>query len=66
MIQFDKDGQALIVPKYSDTATDLTGITMVASIALAAYGVPAQLGSAAGVRSCGAMGKAFGNALINS
>ena len=64
MIQFDKDGQALIVPKYSDTATDLTGITMVASIALAAYGVPAQLGSAAGLGS-GAMGKAFGSALIN-
>jgi len=64
MIQFDKNGQALIVPKYSDTATDLTGITMVASIALAAYGVPAQLGSAAGLGS-GAMGKAFGSALIN-
>ena len=64
MIQFDKEGQALIVPKYSDTATDLTGITMIASIALAAYGVPAQLGSAAGLGS-GAMGKAFGSALIN-
>ena len=68
MIQFDKDGQALIVPKYSDTATDLTGLTMVATVALASMGVPAQLGSLSGVTgSYGAVaGKAFGNALINS
>ena len=68
MIQFDKDGQALIVPKYSDTATDLTGITMVASVALAAYGVPAVLGKASGVTAAFGQtaGKAFGNALVNA
>ena len=68
MIQFDKDGQALIVPKYSDTATDLTGITMVASVALAAYGAPAILGKASGVSGAfgQAAGKAFGQSLINA
>jgi len=68
MIQFDKDGQALIVPQYSDTATDLTGVTLMATVALASMGVPAQLGSLSGVTgSYGAVaGKAFGNALINS
>ena len=65
MIQFDKDGQALIVPKYSDTATDLTGLTMVATVALASMGVPAGLGQSVGLGS-GVAGKAFGNALINS
>lgn len=67
MIQFDKDGQALIVPKFSDTATDLTGVTLVATVALASMGVPAQLGSLSGVTgSFGAVaGKAFGSAIIN-
>ena len=68
MIKFDKDGQALIFPKYSDTATDLTGLTMVAGVALAAYGVPAALGKASGVTGAfgQAAGKAFGNSLISA
>ena len=46
MIDFDKDGNALIFPRYQDTATDLSGIITVASIALAATGAGATLGAA--------------------
>ena len=46
MIDFDKDGNALIFPNYQDTATDLSGIITVASIALAATGAGAGLGAA--------------------
>ena len=45
MIDFDKDGNALIFPRYQDTATDLSGIMTVASVALAATGAGASLGS---------------------
>ena len=46
MIDFDKDGNALIFPRYQDTATDLSGIITVASVALAATGAGAGLGAA--------------------
>jgi hypothetical protein len=46
MIDFDKDGNALIFPRYQDTATDLSGIMTVASVALAATGAGAGLGAA--------------------
>lgn len=45
MIDFDKDGNALIFPRYQDTSTDLSGIMTVASVALAATGAGASLGS---------------------
>ena len=45
MIKFDEKGQALIYPRYEDTATDLSGILTVGSIALMATGVGAGLGA---------------------
>jgi len=67
MIKFDKDGQALIYPRYEDTASDLTGILTVASIALAGTGVGASLGSSfLGGAGSAATQKAIGNALINA
>ena len=40
------DGNFVTMPVWKDTKTDLTPIMMMASIALAAYGVPAQIGGA--------------------
>jgi len=45
MIDFDKNGNALVFPSYQDTATDLRPILTVASIALAATGAGTTLGS---------------------
>ena len=40
------DGNFVTMPVWKDTKTDLTPIMMMASIALAAYGVPGQIGGA--------------------
>ena len=40
------DGNFVTMPVWKDTKTDLTPLMMIASIALAAYGVPAQIGGA--------------------
>jgi hypothetical protein len=40
------DGNPVMMPVWKDTKTDLTPIMMMASIALAAYGVPGQIGGA--------------------
>ena len=67
MIQFDEKGQALIYPRYEDTATDLSGAMMVGSIALAATGVGAGLGaSLIGGAGSVATQTAIGNAFINA
>ena len=67
MIQFDEKGQALIYPRYEDTATDLSGVLTVGSIALMATGVGAGLGaSLTGGLGNAALQKTLGNALINA
>jgi len=67
MIQFDEKGEALVYPRYEDTATDLSGIMMVGSIALAATGVGAGLGaSLTGGLGSVATQTAIGNAFINA
>jgi len=67
MIQFDEKGEALVYPRYEDTATDLSGIMMVGSIALAATGVGAGLGaSLMGGLGNVATQTAIGNAFINA
>lgn len=66
MIDFDKNGNAIIYPSYEDTATDLSGIAMAASIALAATGAGASFGSFL-TQGAGniATQAAVGNAVIN-
>jgi len=67
MIQFDEKGEALVYPRYEDTATDLSGVMMVGSIALAATGVGAGLGaSLMGGLGNVATQTAIGNAFINA
>jgi len=67
MIKFDEKGQALIYPRYEDTATDLSGVLTVGSIALMATGVGAGLGaSLTGGLGNAAVQKAIGNAFINA
>jgi|9_EtaG_2_1085328.scaffolds.fasta_scaffold04650_3 hypothetical protein len=67
MIKFDEEGQALVYPRYEDTATDLSGAMMVGSIALAATGVGAGLGaSLIGGAGSVATQTAIGNAFINA
>ena len=67
MIKFDEEGQALVYPRYEDTATDLSGVMMVGSIALAATGVGAGLGaSLIGGAGSVATQTAIGNAFINA
>ena len=67
MIKFDEQGQALIYPRYEDTATDLSGVMMVGSIALAATGAGAGLGaSLMGGAGTAATQAAIGNAFINA
>ena len=67
MIKFDEKGQALIYPRYEDTATDLSGVLTVGSIALMATGVGAGLGaSLTGGLGNAAVQKTIGNAFINA
>jgi hypothetical protein len=59
------DGNFVTMPVWQDTKTDLTPLMMMASIALAAYGVPGQIGGAltpAGTAAGTQM--AVGNAVI--
>lgn len=66
MIKFDEKGQALIYPRYEDTATDLSGLMTVGSIALAATGVGAGIGSTFLSGAAPAVQSAVGNAFINA
>jgi len=66
MIKFDEKGQALIYPRYEDTATDLSGIMTVGSIALAATGAGAGLGASFLGSAAPVVQKAVGNAFINA
>lgn len=67
MIQFDEEGEALVYPRYEDTATDLSGVMTIGSIALAATGVGAGLGaSLIGGAGSVATQTAIGNAFINA
>ena len=66
MIKFDEKGQALIYPRYEDTATDLSGIITVGSIALMATGAGAALGGSLASGATAAVQKTLGNALINA
>ena len=66
MIKFDEKGQALIYPRYEDTATDLSGILTVGSIALMATGAGAALGGSLASGASAAVQKTLGNALINA
>jgi len=66
MIKFDEKGEALIYPRYKDTATDLSGIMTVGSIALAATGVGAGLGASFLGGAAPAVQSAVGNAFINA
>ena len=66
MIKFDEKGQALIYPRYEDTATDLSGIMTVGSIALAATGAGAGLGASFLGGAAPVVQKAVGNAFINA
>ena len=66
MIKFDEKGQALVYPRYEDTATDLSGLITVGSIALAATGVGAGIGSTFLSGANAAVQSAVGNAFINA
>ena len=66
MIKFDEEGQALIYPRYEDTATDLSGIMTVGSIALAATGVGAGIGASFLGGASTAVQSAVGNAFLNA
>ena len=66
MIKFDEKGQALVYPRYEDTATDLSGLMTVGSIALAATGVGAGIGSTFLSGANAAVQSAVGNAFINA
>ena len=66
MIKFDEKGEALIYPRYEDTASDLSGIMTVGSIALAATGVGAGLGASFLGGAAPAVQSAVGNAFINA
>jgi len=66
MIKFDEKGQALIYPRYEDTATDLSGIITIGSIALMATGAGAALGGSLASGATAAVQKTLGNALINA
>ena len=66
MIQFDKQGNPLIYPTYKDTATDLTGIMMVANVALMGSGAALSIGnSIAGNVASQAVRQSIGQAVIN-
>ena len=62
MIAFDENDQAILFPKYADTATDLTGPMMIASIAMMSMGVPANIGASLGLSGKAAV--AAGNFLV--
>tara|TARA_R100001591_G_scaffold25153_1_gene35240 strand:- start:201 stop:1853 length:1653 start_codon:yes stop_codon:yes gene_type:complete len=62
MIAFDENDQAILFPKYADTATDLTGPMMVASIAMMGMGIPANIGTSLGLSGKAAV--AAGNFLV--
>ena len=62
MIAFDENDQAILFPKYADTATDLTGPMMVASIAMMGMGIPANIGTSLGLSDKAAV--AAGNFLV--
>ena len=66
MIKFDEKGEALIYPRYEDTATDLSGIMTVGSIALAATGAGAGIGASFLGGASTAVQSAVGNAFINA
>jgi len=52
------DGNAYFIPVWKDTKTDLTPLVMMASIALMAAGVPAQIGQALAPTATAATGAA--------
>ena len=66
MIKFDDKGEALIYPRYEDTATDLTGLTMVAGVALAGTGFGAGLGGKLFAGGPAGFQASVGNALVNA
>ena len=66
MIKFDEKGEALIYPRYKDTATDLSGIMTVASVALASTGIGAGLGASFLGGAAPVVQSAVGNAFINA
>ena len=67
MIQFDKSGNPLIYPTYTDTATDLSGVMTLASVAMMGYpGLNVALGNTIAGQGASLVAKqAIGSAVIN-